>query len=641
MLTFNATYSPDDNKLRLYASGRLDKALYDRVRATGFIWAPKQELFVAPMWTPSRADLCEELAGEIGDEDKNLVERAEERAERFEEYSEKRAADADNARRHVSSIADGIPFGQPILIGHHSERHARRDAEKIENGMRRAVKMWETSKYWIDRAQGALAHAQHAERADVRARRIKKIEAEARKIERERADAATWLQAWNKTGLTLEQARHLANYCRLTVTRTNSDGTPRTYGGWSAYDVLQPDGERYQACPAVTVEECIAAANRQYTRTITHCARWAEHYAGRLSYERAMLGAQGGTAADKWKFEIGGKVLRRGSWYTIVRVNAESVSVSGHFATTVTHDEIKDYQPPTQEQAAAVAQAMKTPPICNYPGEGYKHMTQADFDARKEKNWSDFPKTKHIAATDTAGAHRVRCARGEKQWDCVPVYITDAKRKDPPSKQPAGPSLKPERAGAQPIRQREPEPAGAAAFNAMRESLRAGVQVITAPQLFPTPLDLAARMVELAGVEPGERVLEPSAGTGNIAAQVARNTQGSLLCVEVNPTLCSGLQRAGYVVQSADFLETSPEDLGGVFDCVIMNPPFENAADIKHILHAQKFLRDGGRLVAICADGPRQRAALMPLADLWEDLPQGTFKNQGTNVNTALVVIQG
>ena len=268
-------------------------------------------------------------------------------------------------------------------------------------------------------------------------------------------------------------------------------------------------------------------------------------------------------------------------------------------------------------------------------------MTQTDYDARKEKNWSDFPKTKWINPTETTGAHRVRCARGDRAWDSVPVYITDAKRKDPPGKQPAGPSLKPERAAPQPVHQREPEPAAAADFDAMRESLRAGVQVVTAPQRFPTPLDLAARMVELAGVEPGARVLEPSAGTGNIAAEVVHNTQGSLLCVEINQTLCGGLKRAGYVVQSADFLETSPDDLGGVFDCVIMNPPFENAADIKHILHAQKFLRDGGRLVAICADGPRQRAALMPLADLWEDLPPETFKNQGTNVNTALVVIQG
>nr|WP_130953837.1 DUF3560 domain-containing protein [Klebsiella pneumoniae] len=31
------------------------------------------------------------------------------------------------------------PLGQPILVGHHSERRARRHAQKIENGMKRAV----------------------------------------------------------------------------------------------------------------------------------------------------------------------------------------------------------------------------------------------------------------------------------------------------------------------------------------------------------------------------------------------------------------------------------------------------------------------------------------------------------------------
>ena len=81
MSEFTATYSPDDNKLRLYASSRLEEALYKRVRGAGFIWAPKQELFVAPMWTPDREDLLIELAGEVGDEDTSLVDRAEERAE--------------------------------------------------------------------------------------------------------------------------------------------------------------------------------------------------------------------------------------------------------------------------------------------------------------------------------------------------------------------------------------------------------------------------------------------------------------------------------------------------------------------------------------------------------------------------------
>jgi hypothetical protein len=81
-VTYTATYSPEDNKLRLYSSTRLDRELYARVRGAGFIYAPKQELFVAPMWTPGREDLLIELCGEIDDEDTSLVEQAEERARR-------------------------------------------------------------------------------------------------------------------------------------------------------------------------------------------------------------------------------------------------------------------------------------------------------------------------------------------------------------------------------------------------------------------------------------------------------------------------------------------------------------------------------------------------------------------------------
>jgi hypothetical protein len=49
------------------------------------------------------------------------------------------------------------------------------------------------------------------------------------------------------------------------------------------------------------------------------------------------------------------------------------------------------------------------------------------------------------------------------------------------------------------------------------------------------------------------------------------------------------------------------------------------------------MLKPGGRLVAICANGPRQREKLQPIASSWEDLPSGTFK--GTGVNAALLVI--
>lgn len=195
-ITFTATYSPDDNKLRLYATRRLDKPTYERLRAAGFAWAPKQELFVASMWTPGRADLCLELAGEIGDEDTSLVERAEDRAGRFDEYSDKRRRESNATAESVRRIADNIPLGQPILVGHHSEKHARKDAARIEAGMRRAIDLWDTAKYWQERATGALHHAKYKERPDVRARRIKGIEKDERKQRGIIARSELLLKTW-------------------------------------------------------------------------------------------------------------------------------------------------------------------------------------------------------------------------------------------------------------------------------------------------------------------------------------------------------------------------------------------------------------------------------------------------------------
>jgi protein-L-isoaspartate O-methyltransferase len=112
--------------------------------------------------------------------------------------------------------------------------------------------------------------------------------------------------------------------------------------------------------------------------------------------------------------------------------------------------------------------------------------------------------------------------------------------------------------------------------------------------------------------------------------------------VEINPTLVAGLKEMADRRELADcrcgdFLEMNGEL--GTFDRIVMNPPFADAADIRHILHARAKLKPGGRLVAICANGPRQRAALGPIADAWIDLPAGSFKESGTGVNAAIVVM--
>lgn len=178
---FTATYSPEDNKLRLYSVYRLDEDLYKRVRAAGFIFAKHQDLFVAPMWTPSRADLLLELAGFIDDESMSLADRAAIRADRFEGYQANRLKDAEQAYNEVQSLTEDIPLGQPILIGHHSEKKARKQAEKIERAGQRAVDMWNTSEYWIYRTKGVLRNVTYKDRADVRARRIKGLQADIRK----------------------------------------------------------------------------------------------------------------------------------------------------------------------------------------------------------------------------------------------------------------------------------------------------------------------------------------------------------------------------------------------------------------------------------------------------------------------------
>jgi len=53
-----------------------------------------------------------------------------------------------------------------------------------------------------------------------------------------------------------------------------------------------------------------------------------------------------------------------------------------------------------------------------------------------------------------------------------------------------------------------------------------------------------------------------------------------------------------------------------------------------------RFLVPGGQLIAICAGGPRQSAELQSIADTWEQLPAGSFKQAGTSVNTILLSME-
>jgi protein-L-isoaspartate O-methyltransferase len=640
-LNGSATYSPEDNKLRMSFATRLPKEVYEQVRAAGFIWAPKQEIFVAPMWTPGREDFAISLCGEIGDEDTSLVERAEARADRFENYSESRAKDADAAHKTVEGICEHIPLDQPILVGHHSERRARKDAERIESGMRKAVKMWEQSKYWTDRAAGALRHAKYLERPDVRARRIKKIEAEKRKQERNRADAEQGLRFWRGEIVLVNRATgekrklEISEANREEIHKLLGGGLGSTVGdfnvlpkepgkvigfdGWSAWNVLAPDGERYSACPSATVEQCRERAEQCFNSRIKHCGRWIAHFENRLAYERAMLAADGGTATDKTGPEVGGAcrcwASHRGGFSYIQKVNRVSVTVLDNWGNEGQMDGKHNFT--------------RTIPF----DKCFEVMTRAQVEeARTTGNFVEHP--------DKTGFRL--CGKTEKP------KVED-------NVCPDGPTC------PDPVCQTERAKLGitSESVEAMKETLKSGVQVVSAPQLFPTPPALADRMAETADLFAGERVLEPSAGTGNLLRTIIQHGifESDCVAVEINQALANRLSDdpklrwPGYktgcdfdsypkaTTVCGDFLEQNGNL--GKFDKIVMNPPFADGADIKHILHARTFLNSGGKLVAICANGPRQQAALQPLASSWEPLPAGTFKESGTNVNTVLLTIEG
>jgi len=81
-------------------------------------------------------------------------ERKERKAERRRAWAESRRRQAAVARAGASAIADGIPFGQPILVGHHSEAHARRDQDRIHAGFRAGHEHDQMAQHHEDQAVG-------------------------------------------------------------------------------------------------------------------------------------------------------------------------------------------------------------------------------------------------------------------------------------------------------------------------------------------------------------------------------------------------------------------------------------------------------------------------------------------------------
>lgn len=307
-----ATYSPEDNKLRVYPDGErvdsvLDDAEYAAFKRAGFKWAAKQECFVAPRWTPAAEDWALELADEIEDEDYSALERSADRAERFEGYRDKRAGEA-------GETADRFDAG-PAAFGHQNRTRAERQAARHDRLRGRAVSQWSKAEYWHTRTAGVIRHALYKSSPAVRRSRIKRLEADQRGHEKSREEYAARYEGWQKVA-TLEGADQPLQHIRTDTFSGIAKDTPaagrlaytlanlRCWGDYkhprtgkssSIYSLLT------DAADPITPAEASALWLEGRTTPDdpeSGAARWSQHYELRLTYERAMLENEGGAASE-------------------------------------------------------------------------------------------------------------------------------------------------------------------------------------------------------------------------------------------------------------------------------------------------------------------------------------------------------
>lgn len=168
---------------------------------------------------------------------------------------------------------------------------------------------------------------------------------------------------------------------------------------------------------------------------------------------------------------------------------------------------------------------------------------------------------------------------------------------------------------------------------------------------YPTPEAVTKQVLQGLYIREGHRVLEPSAGTGNMVRHIL--AQGAQVdAIEIDPERVRALwsiHNPRLKVQPGNFLTmpATPE-----YDFVLMNPPFYGTHWMEHVIHAFDFLKPGGKLVAVLpvtaetGDSKKhetfrswvQNHSRQPRLP-FTDLPPESFVSSGTRINTLILTM--
>ena len=220
------------------------------------------------------------------------AERAEARTERYEERAEKRSETANADYAKARQMGEAIPFGQPILTDHYSAGRDRRYRDRIDRTYGRAFEGMDEAKELQRRAEAAAANQSHRESIPATLRRIEKLEADLRAVNR------------NLDG-------------RLDYVSDDA-------GGYTLKRVMPSEGRKAR------LEQMAADLQEQI-----------DYWRGHI----AKAEAEGGKVWTRADFAKGDFALTRWGWVEVLRVNAKSLThpwgANAVHLEVVTRDNVK------------------------------------------------------------------------------------------------------------------------------------------------------------------------------------------------------------------------------------------------------------------------------------------------------------
>jgi hypothetical protein len=209
----------------------------------------------------------DERATDPATREANHAERLAARQAALTAKAERLAEQSRTAYDTTRQLADMIPLGQPILVGHHSEGRHRRDLDKIDRGMRESIDTARASQEAERKATASAKEQAHRLTGPATMRRIEKLEADRRDLERRRdRGQIDTIGGATISELLNDRAAEIA-YWRAHLERLKAAG----WRQWSAADFKRGDLVTYWGGtrPVVRVNKKSVSVQTAYSWTDT------------------------------------------------------------------------------------------------------------------------------------------------------------------------------------------------------------------------------------------------------------------------------------------------------------------------------------------------------------------------------------